>query len=67
MSKNCNKFERKILTFGLFYVFPVLQQSYLVKELDCNKKIQYTSFLTDSLLSTSCASKTPKQAHPESR
>ena len=38
MSKNCNKFERKILTFGLFYVFPVLQQSYLVKELDCNKK-----------------------------
>ena len=32
------KFERKMPIFGLFTLFSVLQKSYLVKGLDCNKK-----------------------------
>ena len=48
-------------------LFQGLQRLYLVEGIDCNKKIWNTSSITDSLLSTSCDKKTPKQAHRERR
>ena len=35
--ENCNKSKRKIPNFDIFMSFPVLQRSYLVEGLDCDK------------------------------